>query len=60
MRKLALLLLLLPVLAAGCHHGIRSEIRGNGKRELQKREVARLLRSRPTEHSPSKSPVKRS
>ena len=40
MRKLALLLLLLPVLAAGCHHGMRSEIRGNGKRELQKREVA--------------------
>ena len=40
MRKLALLLLLLPVLAAGCHHGVRSEIRGNGKRELQKREVA--------------------
>lgn len=40
MRKLALLLLLLPVLAAGCHHGIRTEVRGNGKRELQKREVA--------------------
>lgn len=40
MRKLALLLLLLPVLAGGCHHGIRSEVRGNGKRELQKREVA--------------------
>jgi putative autotransporter adhesin-like protein len=43
MRKLApllLLLVLLPVLAAGCHHGMRSEIKGNGKRELQKREVA--------------------
>ena len=43
MRKLALLplLLLLPaILAAGCHHGMRTEIRGNGKRELQKREVA--------------------
>jgi hypothetical protein len=40
MRKLALLLLLLPILAAGCHHGIRTEIKGNGKRELQKREVA--------------------
>ena len=43
MRKLApllLLLLLLPVLATGCHHGFRTEIKGNGKRELQKREVA--------------------
>lgn len=39
MKKLAWLLLLLPVLAAGCHHGMRSEIRGNGKRELQKRDV---------------------
>lgn len=39
MRKLSLLLLLLPLLAAGCHHGIRTEIKGNGKRELQKREV---------------------
>ena len=39
MRKLAWLLLLLPVLTAGCHHGIRTEIKGNGKRELQKREV---------------------
>jgi hypothetical protein len=40
MKKLAWLLLLLPVLAAGCHHGMRAEIVGNGKRELQKREVA--------------------
>jgi hypothetical protein len=40
MRKLAWLFLLIPVLVAGCHHGIRSEIRGNGKRELQKRDVA--------------------
>ncbi len=38
MRNL-LLLLLLTVLAAGCHHGMRSEITGSGKRELQKREV---------------------
>lgn len=40
MKKLAWLLLLLPVLAAGCHHGMRAEIRGNGNRELQKRQVA--------------------
>src|SRR6476620_1357570 len=43
MKKLAplpSLLLLLPLLAAGCHHGRFSEIRGNGKRELQKRQVA--------------------
>ena len=39
MRKLAWLLLLLPLLAAGCHHGFRTEIKGNGKRELQKRQV---------------------
>ena len=31
---------LLPVLAAGCHHGRFTEIKGNGKRELQKRQVA--------------------
>jgi hypothetical protein len=40
MRKLAWLLMLLPVLAAGCHHGMRAEIKGSGKREMQKREVA--------------------
>ena len=34
------LLLLLPVLATGCHHGRFAEIKGNGKRELQKRQVA--------------------
>ena len=39
MRKLAWILLLLPVLVAGCHHGRFTEIRGNGKRELQKREI---------------------
>lgn len=39
MRKLALLFLL-PVLAAGCHHGKFSAVKGNGKRELQKRQVA--------------------
>ena len=41
MRKLALLFFLLPVLvAAGCHHGKFSAVKGNGKRELQKRQVA--------------------
>jgi hypothetical protein len=40
MRKLAWLVLLVPVLVAGCHHGVmHSEIRGSGKRELQKRQV---------------------
>lgn len=43
MRKIAplfWLLLLLPVLAAGCHHGRFAQVQGNGKRELQKRHVA--------------------
>jgi hypothetical protein len=40
MRKLALLFLLLPVLAAGCHHGMRAEVKGSGKRVLQKRQVS--------------------
>lgn len=38
MKRLACLLLL-SVLAAGCH-GMRTQIKGSGKRELQKREVA--------------------
>ena len=40
MRKLALLFLLLPILAAGCHHGMRAEVRGSGKRVMQKREIS--------------------
>jgi Putative auto-transporter adhesin, head GIN domain len=40
MKKLAWFLLLLPVLAAGCHHGMGAEIKGSGKRAMQKREVA--------------------
>ena len=40
MKKLLCLVLLLPILAVGCHHGTFAEIRGNGKRELQKRTVA--------------------
>jgi hypothetical protein len=38
MRKLALLLVL-PLLVAGCHHKMRSSIQGNGKREIQKRSI---------------------
>jgi len=34
------MILLLTLMAAGCHHGMRSQITGSGKRELQKREVA--------------------
>jgi len=40
MRKLVWLLLLLPVFAAGCHHGMGADIKGSGKRQMQKREVA--------------------
>ena len=40
MRKFAWSLLLLPLIVAGCHHGLHAEIRGSGKRELQKRQVA--------------------
>jgi Putative auto-transporter adhesin, head GIN domain len=40
MRKLAWLVLLLPLLVAGCHHGMRAEVTGSGKREMQKREIA--------------------
>src|SRR5690349_18276221 len=39
MRKLVCLVLL-TVLAAGCHGHFASQIKGSGKRELQKREVA--------------------
>jgi putative autotransporter adhesin-like protein len=39
MKKFAALLILL-VFAAGCHHGMRSQIKGSGKRVSQKREVS--------------------
>ena len=39
MRKLSLILLL-TVLAAGCHHGMLSDIKGSGKRETEKRQIA--------------------
>jgi len=38
MKRLSALLILL-LFAAGCHHGIRSQIKGSGKRVSQKREV---------------------
>lgn len=39
MRKLALLLVVLPIVALGCHHR-GNEIQGSGKREVQKRQIA--------------------
>jgi hypothetical protein len=39
MRKIAWLFLLLPLLAAGCHHGRRSEVQGSGKRLVMKHEI---------------------
>ena len=39
MRKLAWLVLIIPVLVSGCH-GMHSGIAGSGKREIQKRDVA--------------------
>jgi hypothetical protein len=40
MKKLALLLLVIAFVGAGCHHGIRSQIRGSGKRVSQKRPIS--------------------
>jgi hypothetical protein len=37
--KKVLALLVLLIFAAGCHHGIRSQIKGSGKRVSQKRDV---------------------
>ena len=39
MKKLPLLLLLIPILVTGCHQGRYSQLRGSGKRVVQKREV---------------------
>ena len=39
MKKLALLFLLFPLLVAGCHHGMRAEIKGSGKRVVEKRNI---------------------
>jgi len=40
MKKLALLLSVSAVAAAGCHHGIHADIQGSGKRVSQKRSIA--------------------
>jgi len=40
MRRFALLLILVPLVAAACHRNFTSNISGSGKRALQKREVA--------------------
>ena len=40
MKKFALVLLVVAFVSAGCHHGIRSQIKGSGKRVSQKREVS--------------------
>ena len=40
MRKLASLFLLLSLLAAGCHHRMRAEVKGSGKRVMQKRQIS--------------------
>ena len=40
MKKFLILVLLLPLLGAGCHHGFGSGVKGSGKRLTQKREVA--------------------
>src|SRR6185503_1978241 len=39
MKKLALLFLLFPLLVAGCHHGMRAEIKGSGNRVVKKLNV---------------------
>ena len=39
MKKLLVLFVLLPVLVTGCHHGLRADIKGSGKRVVQKLNV---------------------
>lgn len=39
MKKLLSLIVLLPLLTAGCHHGMRSGIKGSGKRVTEKRQI---------------------
>ena len=39
MKNLLLLVLLLPVLCVGCHHGFGAGVKGSGKRVTQKRDV---------------------
>jgi predicted small secreted protein len=39
MKKLLVLVVLLPVLFAGCHHGLGTDVKGSGKRVVQKRDI---------------------
>ena len=39
MKKLLSLIVLLPLLTAGCHHGMRAEVKGSGKRVTEKRQI---------------------
>ena len=39
MKKLALLFLLFPLLVAGCHHGMRAQVKGSGIRKVEKRSL---------------------
>ena len=39
MKKLLVLFVMLPVLFAGCHHGLGAEVKGSGKRIVQKRNI---------------------
>jgi hypothetical protein len=40
MKKLLVLLVLLPLIAAGCHHRMRADVKGSGKRVTEKRNIA--------------------
>jgi Putative auto-transporter adhesin, head GIN domain len=40
MRRLALLLILVPLVSAACHHNFNHGVTGSGKRAMQKRDVA--------------------
>ena len=39
MRKFAYLFLLVPFVVSACHHGMISQIRGSGKRVVEKRQI---------------------
>ena len=40
MKRLLALVVLLPILFAGCHHGLGADVKGSGKRVTQKRDIA--------------------
>ena len=40
MRKLACCFCCFRFVAAGCHHGMRAEVKGSGKRVVQKRQIS--------------------